>query len=163
MIDILVYLFENYLPDACPEPTALAKRLMAAGFGDDDISAALAWLAGFDAASAESLAPALAASTGMRFFAREEIARLSVECRGFLAFLEQADAIDASSRELILERALAMPDEMVPLTKFKVIVLMVIWRQQLPIDALVLEELLDDGYDEDDDEFGDPTPLQAVH
>ena len=46
MIDILVYLFENYLPDACPEPEVLARKLSAAGFGSDDISEALSWLDG---------------------------------------------------------------------------------------------------------------------
>jgi hypothetical protein len=41
MIDILVYLFENYPPDACPEPAALARKLTAAGFETEEISAAL--------------------------------------------------------------------------------------------------------------------------
>ena len=41
MIDILVYLFENYQPDACPAPAVLTKKLTAAGFEADDISAAL--------------------------------------------------------------------------------------------------------------------------
>ena len=37
MIDILVYLFENYLPDACPEPALLARKLSAAGFEQEEI------------------------------------------------------------------------------------------------------------------------------
>lgn len=148
MIDILFYLFEHYLPDACPEPAALAKKLIAAGFEDDDVTQAIDWLAGFDAAAAAS--PALAASRSARLYHDSEIARLPAECRGFLAFLEQAEAIDGTARELILERALALPDKMIPLNKLKGIVLMVVWRQQLPLDALVLEELLEDEIDDED-------------
>ena len=55
MIDILVYLFENYQPDACPAPAVLTQKLAAAGFEADDISAALLWLDGLG--HAESLVP----------------------------------------------------------------------------------------------------------
>lgn len=162
MIDILFYLFEHYLPDACPEPAALARKLMAAGFEDDDISEAMDWLAGFaDAAPAPA---ALAASTATRLYHEAEIARLPAECRGFIGFLEQADAIDATTRELILERALALSDEEIPLAKLKGIVLMVVWRRQLPLDALILEELLEDDYaDEDVGDPGDPSARPLFH
>ena len=148
MIDILFYLFENYLPDTCPEPAVLARKLMAAGFGDEDISQALDWLAGFN--QAEEPLPALVASVAPRLYHRNEESRLSTECRGFIAFLEQAGAIDAPARELILERALALSDATVSLAKLKGIVLMVVWRRQLPLDALVLEELLEDDSDDED-------------
>ena len=47
MFEILVYLFENYAHvDACPAPDQLARKLSAAGFEDEDISAALDWLSG---------------------------------------------------------------------------------------------------------------------
>ncbi|MDP2794996.1 MAG: DUF494 domain-containing protein [Sulfurisoma sp.] len=162
MIDILFYLFEHYLPDACPEPAALARKLMAAGFEDDDISEAMDWLAGF--ADAEPAQAALAASTATRFYHEAEMARLPAECRGFLAFLEQAEAIDATTRELILERVLALSDEEIPLAKLKGIVLMVVWRQQLPLDALILEELLEDDYGFDDvGDLGDEPARPLFH
>lgn len=162
MIDILFYLFEHYLPDACPEPAALARKLMAAGFEDDDISEAMDWLAGF--ADAEPAPAALAASTATRLYHEAEMARLPAECRGFISFLEQAEAIDATTRELILERALALSDEEIPLAKLKGIVLMVVWRQQLPLDALILEELLEDDYaDEDIGDLGDAPTRTPFH
>jgi len=165
MIDILFYLFEHYLPDACPEPAALAKKLMAAGFEDDAISEAIDWLAGFNDAATAPVAlssPTLAGS--MRFYHEAELARLPAECRGFLSFLEQAEAIDATARELILERALALSDEEIPLAKLKGIVLMVVWRQQLPLDALILEELLEDDYGFDDvGDLGDEPSRPLFH
>ncbi len=158
MIDILFYLFEHYLPDACPEPAVLAKKLLAAGFEGDDVSEAIDWLAGFDSAAVTAPALAASAATSTRFYHEAELSRLPAECRGFIEFLEQAEAIDPVARELVLERALALPDDSIPLAKLKGIVLMVVWRQQLPLDALVLEELLEDASDDEaaDEPGGEP-------
>jgi len=149
MIDILVYLFENYLPDACPEPAVLAKKLSAAGFGSDDITAALSWLDGLAGEeSSRCRSPALASS--IRIYDEEEQERIPARCRGFISFLEQHDAVDAPLREAIIERALALPAAEVSLDRLKVIVLAVVWRYRHEVDALILEELLaEDGEDED--------------
>ena len=154
MIDILVYLFENYLPDACPKPEVLARKLSAAGFGSDDISAALSWLdglAGKEAAPCGS--QALAGS--IRIYGEEEQERLPAACRGFITFLEQHDAVDAPLREAIIERALALPDAEVSLDRLKVIVLAVIWRYRHEVDALILEELLAEDSDDEDSGGGE--------
>lgn len=154
MIDILVYLFENYLPDACPEPEVLARKLSAAGFGSDDISAALSWLdglAGEEAARCST--PALPGS--IRIYGEEEQERLPVACRGFIAFLEQHDAVDTPLREAIIERALALPDAEVSLDRLKVIVLAVVWRYRHEVDALILEELLAEDSDDEDSAGGE--------
>lgn len=155
MIDILVYLFENYLPDACPEPAVLAKKLSAAGFGNDDISAALSWLDGLAGQENERCHTPLVANA-VRIYNEEELERLPAACRGFITFLEQHDAVDAPLREAIIERALALPDAEVSLDRLKVIVLAVIWRYRHEVDALILEELLAEeseeeglGFDED--------------
>src|ERR1019366_9519877 len=79
---------------------------------------------------------------GIRVYAEAEQDRLSVECRGFLAFLEQAGTLDPGVREIVVERALALQDSEVALSKLKVIVLVVLWRRQHEWDALILEELL---------------------
>lgn len=147
MIDILVYLFENYQPDACPAPTVLAKKLTAAGFEAEDISAALTWLEGL--AGHGNAGVAAADPRSVRVFGEAEFDRLSPEARGFLAFLEQQDAIDVSLRETIIDRAMALPGDSISIDRLKVIVLAVIWRRQHPIDALILEELLAEEVDED--------------
>jgi Smg protein len=153
MIDILVYLFENYLPDACPEPAILAKKLSAAGFEADDISAALNWL---DGLAGDIQTPCEAASPGaIRIYDEEEQSRLPAQCRGFIFFLEQHGAIDAPLREAVIERALALPDDEVSLDRLKVIVLAVIWRFRHEVDALILEELLAEDVDDEDFSVGD--------
>lgn len=150
MFDILVYVFENYLPGACPEPDALARRLSAAGFEEDAISEALHWLAGLEQAQAQE--PLLTPPSGTRVYNDVELAKLPAACRGFLAVLEQQGAIDSTVREMVLERAMAIDSSIVQLRRFKVIVLMVMWRRQLSLDNLIFEDLL-----AEDDE--DETPL----
>lgn len=161
MIDILVFLFENYQPDACPAPSVLAKKLSAAGFEADDISAALVWLDGLG--SHEPHMDPTAALGSIRIYDEDEAARLTVESRGFIAFLEQQEAIDPALRELIIERALALPGDSVGVDRLKVIVLTVIWRRQHAIDALILEELLAEDDEDDDGEGGADTVRVFVH
>ncbi|MBT9460414.1 MAG: DUF494 domain-containing protein [Rugosibacter sp.] len=148
MIEILVYLFENYLPDTCPPAGVLAQKLTAAGFESDDISEALSWMDGL--AGAQQSVFAAPSATAMRIYDVEEQERLSAECRGFIGFLEQCGALDAPLREAVIERALALPDDEISLDRFKVVVLAMIWRTRREVDALVLEELLAEDADEAD-------------
>jgi Smg protein len=151
MFDILVYVFENYLPGACPEPEALARKLSSIGFEDDAIVLALQWLAGLEQAQEESAFRQLPATASQRLYGVEEMESLPAECRGFLSYLETAGAIDAVAREMIVERAMAIDTADRPamtLARFKVIVLMVMWRRELSLDNLVFEDLLEEA-DED--------------
>lgn len=152
MMEILVYLFENYLPDACPPPGVLAKKLSAAGFEADDISAALAWLNGL----AGKVTPCgLPATHATRIYDDQEQDRLSAECRGFIGFLEQSGAIDVPLREAIIERALALPDGEISLDRLKIVVLALLWCTRHEIDALILEELLAEDSDGEDFAVGE--------
>ena len=75
MFDILVYLFENYhQPDACPEPSVLARKLSAVGFDQDDISAALEWLSGLEHLARDDSRPAGPGS--LRLYCAAELAKL---------------------------------------------------------------------------------------
>lgn len=149
MFDVLVYLFESYIhADACPASDQLARKLSAAGFEDEEINEALDWLAGLRQVT-ETTQPCTAPTAGsMRIYADEELARLNPECRGFVSFLESAGVLDAGKRELIVERAMALGDFSITLNRLKVIVLMVLWQQEHPLDGLIIDELLS-GDDED--------------
>lgn len=143
MFEILVYLFENYFhADACPQPEQLAVKLSAAGFEDEEISEALEWLSGLERVAGSARPEISAASRSTRCFSEDELAKLDVECRGFLAFLENAAVLTPVTREMIIERAMALAGGAVSLSKLKVIVLMVLWNQHQAMDSLILEELL---------------------
>lgn len=145
MFDILVYLFETYpVMDQFPASAVLVRKLSAVGFEQAEISAALNWLSKLEKRVAD---PSLlaASSPSVRLLDSREEARLSLECRSFLLFLENAQAIDSRLREVILEQALLLADETISLAKLKIITLMVLWRHQPQIEAinsLLLEELL---------------------
>lgn len=159
MFDILVYLFENYVhADACPEPAQLARKLTAAGFEEEEITEALEWLSGLRQLSDGERPAHFARAGSLRIYGDDEQVRLGVECRGFLLFLENAGILDSECREMIVERALALGETEIELENLKVIVLMVLWQQDRPINGLILDELLNDS-DEDDEE---PAPF-SVH
>lgn len=141
MYDILIYLFENcQQADIAYDRERIAKKLSAAGFEDSDISEALHWLAGVRTPGQEL--PGLPDSrTAFRAFAPREIAKLDVECRGFLLTLEQSGILDAQNRELVIERSLAASGEALVLDQLKLIVLMVLWNQKIPTSRLLAEDL----------------------
>ena len=146
VFDVLVYLYENYgALHACPDADSLTKRLTAAGFDDEEISEALAWLSGLEQVTQESVAVGPESDLAFRVYAKVEMDRLGCEAVGFLSFLEHAGQLTPTQREIVIERALATTEVPVDLETLKVIVLMVLWSQQADIDVLLLEELLDDG------------------
>jgi len=143
MFDVLVYLFENYYQtDGYPDQDTLSRKLHAAGFENEDISEALDWLNGL--ARFNDLPQTLETSASQRAYTTDELDKLSTEGRGFIVFLESARVLSPVLREVILERAMALPEEVVGLEKLKVIALMVLWARKGSVDALILDELLPD-------------------
>ncbi|GAB3471531.1 DUF494 domain-containing protein [Massilia terrae] len=144
MFDILVYLYETYYrPDACPAPDALARKLSAVGFDDVEITEALDWLNGLnEMVGAEMIDTA--ASTGTRFYARQETDDLGSAAIGFITFLESAGVLGPVQREIVIERALALDESPVTLGKLKIIVLMLLWSQGKEPDALMFDDLFGD-------------------
>lgn len=158
MYDILVYLFENYIhAEAAPEPKLLARKLSAVGFERQQIEHALAWLAAVHHLIENHQPVAPSRPDAVRIYSELEQQRLTPRCRGFLTFLETARLLTPISRELIIDCALSLPDDELTLQKFKVIVLMVLWKLDQGVDALLVEELLtldDQDEDADDNEIG---------
>jgi Smg protein len=142
MYDILVFLFENcQQAELAYDRDRVAKKLSAAGFEDSDISEALHWLAGMRHAPASVREPLPDARSSFRAYAPRELAKLDAQCRGFLMTLEHSGILNADTRELVIERALAASGEALSLEQLKLVVLMVLWNQQTPTSRLVAEDL----------------------
>ena len=142
MYDILAYLFENcQQAELAYDRERVAKKLSAAGFEDSDISQALHWLAGVLRAPHGGLEALPDSRRTFRAFAPRELAKLDVECRGFLLTLEHADVLTPQTRELVIERSLAAAGHCLTLEQLKLIVLMVLWNQQTPTSQLVAEDI----------------------
>jgi Smg protein len=154
MFEVLVFVYENYWRgDACPELQQLGRKLSAVGFESDDIQQALQWLAGLNLAShntelidiSQSAPEAHPESAhSLRIYSVAEQDHLGAECLGFVNFLESAGVLSAHMREIVIDRAMAVPGQPVSLDDLKIIVLMVYWSVGLEPDALVLDELCDD-------------------
>jgi Smg protein len=142
MYDILVYLFENcQRAELADDRERVARKLSAAGFEHADISEALHWLAGVLRSPRVAHVPLPDARRSFRAFAPRELAKLDVECRGFVLTLEQSGILTAETREIVLERSLAASGHTLSLDQLKLIVLMVLWNQQTPTSRLLAEDL----------------------
>lgn len=142
MYDILVYLFENcQQAELAYDRDRVARKLSAAGFEDAEISEALHWLAGVLREPPAAREPLPDARTSFRAYAPRELAKLDAACRGFLMTLEHSGILDASTRELVIERALAAAGDTLSLEQLKLVVLMVLWNRQTPTSQLVAEDL----------------------
>jgi len=131
VLDVLLYIFENHLEDGDVPPNrdALQRDVVDAGFPAREVDKALVWI---EALAAEH--PLLPSSdpsrnTPIRVFSALECARLDTDCRGFLFFLENRGIIDATRRELIVNRVLALDEEEISLDDLKWVVLMVLFNQ----------------------------------
>lgn len=143
MIDILVYLFENYHQFSdCTKTRTLKRRLSAVGFQEEAIGAALRWL---DGLKASPVIDGPRDHRSLRVYLPEEQAKLGHECLAFIGFLEASDMLLPALRELVVEGAMLLDENPVPLAKFKIIVLTILWSREQALEPLIVEELLDDG------------------
>ena len=128
MVDVLIYLFEHYMDGDAQPPTdqdALEGELAAAGFSAGEVAKALHWLDEL-AAGAEAPVSHGHAVGSIRIYTDAECDKLDREGRGFLLFLEQIGILDPSSRELVVERALAIDHPWVGVDELKWVVLLVL-------------------------------------
>lgn len=142
MFEILIFLFESYFDAGrYPDQDKLSIKLSAAGFDDDDIHQALAWLSGLKRLSRSDY-PDSINHRGIRCFAGLELQRISSEGLQFISFWENSKIISAIEREMIIDRAVALARENLPLNNVKLIALMVLWNQHEELDPLIVEDLL---------------------
>jgi Smg protein len=138
VLDILIYVFDRYMFDEAPEVPereALARDLESAGFGEANVERALDWLADLAGErhrpglnTAEGAAPRIQ-SAALRIYSSLELTRLSVDCRGLLLSLENADILNPGQRELVIDRLLALDVEDLTLDQVRWVVLMVLSSQ----------------------------------
>ncbi len=146
MFDVLVYLYENYWrPDACPDHAQLARKLSSVGFESDEIQDALVWLDGLAEAATSYVGEQ--SELSMRVYSPGEQEHLGETSIGFISFLESAGVLPGPMREMVIDRANAIPGNPLDLEDLKIIVLMVFWSLGEEPDALILDELFVDEED----------------
>lgn len=142
MYDVLAYLYQHYRHVELTHPgSRLSRKLSAAGFDGDDISDAFAWLAGLRTVAWRAQAPMPEARPCFRVFAPRELAKLDIDCRRFLAALENAGILSADMREQVVERAMAAAGDTLTLAQLQLMTLMVLWHRKIPGSTMVAEEI----------------------
>lgn len=132
MLDVLMYLFENVMDSeeqSYPEQAVINSELVAAGFEQREIDKALNWLEDLSTLQQSAQHGIAPGQTGMRVFAEREIKRLDEDCRGFLTFLDQMEIVDTPSRELIIDRLMALETEEIDLEQVKWVTMMVLFNR----------------------------------
>lgn len=133
MFDILVYLFENYIhneSDIYVNHADLTKELSRAGFHDDDIFKALQWLDSLSALQESHVKPYLTkeCSSATRIYTADEQRKLEVSGLSFLMFLEQINVLDTQTREMVIDKVMALDGNSISLEDLKWVVLMVLFN-----------------------------------
>lgn len=131
MVEVLIYLYENYLDGGSRPPIdqdELETELSRAGFSQGEISEALTWLDELASRMDTAEYPARTARS-VRVYTSTECAKLDIEARGMLLFLEQSGILDPLSRELVIDRAMAIQQTAVSVDELKWVVLLVLMNR----------------------------------
>lgn len=133
MFDVLMYLFETYIHNEAEmnvDEDRLTDDLTEAGFQRADIHNALSWLEKL-ADMQEGGTPSYMLDSdpsALRIYTDEETSRLDSSCRGFLLFLEQIKVLNFDTREMVIDRVMALDTEEFDLEDLKWVVLMVLFN-----------------------------------
>jgi Smg protein len=145
VLDVLMYLFQNYMTedaDIDPDRESMETELLEAGFPSHEITQAFEWLDGL-MVRLETPVMLLNEERSFRIYTDQEITRLDMECRGFLLFLEQAGVLSSETRELVIDRVMALETDDIDLTQLKWVILMVLFNQPGQEEAYAwLEDLM---------------------
>ena len=149
MFEVLVYMFENYVEaNVQPDHNTLAQELFEAGFDSSDINGAFDWFSSLEAmADAAGNAPS-GITQSTRIYSDVETNKIDVEGLSFLMFLKQSNVINQALHEVIVDRAMALPQDQVGLDEIRWTVLMALRKLNRTNDFLFVEDAV----------FGEDTP-----
>ena len=150
MLEVLMYLFENYMIEGSefePDQEVLSVELAQAGFGDSEINKAFDWLEDLSLLCEQTDTPPAAGSDlGLRCFSPDEETRFGKEAQGLLLSLQHTGVLDVQTRELVIDRVMALETDEIDLDHLKWVIMMILCNQPGREDLFVwAEELVLDG------------------
>ncbi|MFI0489752.1 MAG: DUF494 family protein [Yersinia sp. (in: enterobacteria)] len=133
MFDVLIYLFETYVhnePELPVDENKITDDLARVGFYREDIKNALNWLEALADLQEGQKAPSLYAADpqALRIYTVEESQLLDTACRGFILFLEQIQVLHFDTREMVIDRIMALDTTELDLKELKWVVLIVLFN-----------------------------------
>ena len=144
MLDLLIYMFENYLSTQNQlDFNNMTQELEAAGFDNDEIQKAFDWFAQLKLmADKIPLNSELEANDKLRIFTESELEKIACDGLGFILFLEQAKVLNSIEREIIIDRAMALSHNIISIDEVRWIVMMALWNNGRENDYLFVEDAL---------------------
>ena len=144
MFDLLVYMFEKYISSKNNLDFAnMSLELEAAGFNNKDIESALDWFAELKKMSVRiPQSQSLKLNDKLRIFTDKEKEKFSIDGLGFILFLEQAQVLNSIEREIIIDRAMALNQNIINIDEVRWIVMMTLWNNGRENDYIFVEDAL---------------------
>ncbi len=149
VIDVLIYIYETYMDGDQPVPPdqiIMQEELLNVGFQEGEITKAFDWLDELAWRQGMLSENGVLDSSSMRIYAEQEMLRLDSDARGMLLFLEQNGILDPISRELVIERAMALGSHELDIDDIQWIVLLVLVNQPgMEAAFTVMQDMVYDG------------------
>ena len=130
VLDVLTYMFESYFYDEIDtlfNRESMLEELVEVGFDHHDVEHAFDWLADLPS-SHEDLALTSPTHKTIRIFDVGETAKLDSECRGYLFKLEQMGILTEASRELVIDRVMALEANEITMEQLRWVSLIVLYN-----------------------------------
>ena len=129
VLDVLTYMFESYFEeaDAVFNRETLLEELVEVGFDHSDVEKAFDWLADLPTSSEDLqlTSPQLATT---RVDSEAEIKKLDLQCQGYLLELEQMGILTPVSRELVIDRLMALEADEINIEQLRWVCLIVLYN-----------------------------------
>ena len=132
MLEVLIYLFENYIADGAefhPNQEMLTTELTNAGFEHGEINKAFIWLEELLVLCEQKADGAQNSNSSFRYYLPVELERIQPEGQSLLMRLEQAGVLDVRSREMVIDRLMALDIQDIDVENIKWVVMMVLSNQ----------------------------------
>jgi|SRR5436190_2418363 len=152
MFEILMYLFENYMDGSVAlsaDQDTIFSELERAGYNRGEIGRALDWLDGLNRVQETVHAGPGLTPHAFRHYSPDETEHIGIEGRGFLLYLEQLSILDPMTREVVIDRLMALDVRDIDLGRMKWVVLIALFNQPDKKSALSLlqDMILSDAFD----------------
>ena len=127
VLDVLTYMFESYFEetDAMFNRDMLVEELIEVGFEHSEVEKAFNWLADLPT-SHEDLSLISPKQTTTRIYSPVEAKKLDSNCQGYLLELEQMQILTPASRELVIDRLMALEADEITIDQLRWVCLIVL-------------------------------------
>jgi len=146
MLEVLIFIYQNYWDNHGgaeskeTDEAIMAYELSQAGFNHQDILHAVDWVK--DLRRSVQQPQYQQDPAALRIFCDQERSKICDESLNLLCLLQKSALISAHERDLIIDRAMVLPQETISMEDIRWITMMVLWDENRKQDYLFVEDAL---------------------